>query len=135
MYELAHCFFGTPKDREYVLLQIDNLKSQSAWPKSKLSPDKFLYQQPPTTSHLHVLEEDRNLAHKLSQRFKKEVGFSAVFDQDLLEFLHSYEKASNDYISTGNQSFRFVHYLFEGEAKRFYFERGSLNCQACLEAI
>ena len=58
--------------------------------------------------------------HNISQRFKKEDRFTGKIGEDINEYFENYELAAEDYSVSSTQKHRYLHNLFEEEAKRFY---------------
>lgn len=79
-------------------------------------------QQPvsPIVQHQPEAFSDKWIAHNISQRFQKEGKFSGKLRENLNECLANYDEACADYGLNEEQKLKFVHNLFDGEAKQFF---------------
>lgn len=112
---LANCFLEDEDGKTYAFSIVDNLRNDTPTP----SGQTCVITQMTDTSR-NDNDSERKLAHSLSQRFKKEERFTGKLGENIEEYFDNYKTASEDYALTEQQKFRYLHNLFDEDAKRFY---------------
>lgn len=117
-YGLAVSFFTCEEDREYALQQLKSLRAHPGAAEPRANVEVPVVHNPAREQ-----ENERRIAHNMSQRFKREEKFSGKLGEDILEYLKTYEEACMDYKLSEPQVLQYLHNLFDGESKRFYREK------------
>jgi len=69
-------------------------------------------------------DQETSVAHKIAMRFKEQKQkFSGALGEFFNDFVSDYLQASRDYDLSPKQKLQFMHNLFTGDAKRFYYHR------------
>lgn len=110
---LANLFFAEGGDWTSMFSFIDSLSQQVNTPSASQKLAILIVQQQ-TESFC-----DKRIAHHMCQRFRKEDKFSGQHWENISERLGNYDEAWDDYGLNGVHKMKFVHSLFDGEAKQF----------------
>lgn len=85
------------------------------------SGERHIGEENSNCNEIKVSTVNNRIHHDIGQRFKsKESKYGGNDDEDLLEFLMTYETAAHDYDMTEEQKCRYVHNIFKEEALRHY---------------
>lgn len=120
---IANSFFDT-SDKEYAFGCLENLRNPI-----QVSGSTSQVVSTPSRNNVNQNGEDeRKIAHSIAQRFKRDERFTGKLGEDINEFLSNYNEAALDYNLSQSQKFRYVHNLFDGEAKRFFRDQVFPQC-------
>lgn len=86
-------------------------------------------------SEIRVSTYSNRTHHDIAQRFKNgDCKYGGTDDEDLFEFLITYETTAEDYEMSDEQKCRYIHNLFKEEALRFYNSNVRPNASSYMEA-
>lgn len=130
IYGIAFSFFDNGDDSDFALQRLASIRG-GAPNAAQVAPPVL---HAPVANLAREQEDERRLAHNISQRFKKDDKFTGKLGENLQDFLNNYEEACIDYSFTPEQKLKYLHNLFEGEAKAFYREHVFTVCHSYPEA-
>lgn len=88
MYEMVYCFSKNGDYRDYAIRQLKALQLSPTAQAARAQPEAFVPIYPSGEQ-----DNGRGIAQNMSQRFWNEEKFSGKLDEDLIEYLKTYEKS------------------------------------------
>lgn len=117
IYGIDFSFLENNDDSDYALQVLANIRGGAPNSAQVTAPDFHAY-----VANLGWEQEDeRRLAHYISQRFEKDYKFTGKLGESLWESFNNYEEACIGYSFTGEQKLKYLQNLFEDDAKAFYW--------------